>query len=122
MKKLHALVVLLFAVVMAFAVSGTALAGSQDFTLVNGTGQTIREIYLSPSSSSEWIYQDELGRKVLRPGQDIFLDFDPRDNVQYWDVKVVYENGNEDYWIGLDLYRIYSLTIRPGGASSIEMI
>lgn len=122
MKKLHALAVLLFAMVMAFAVSGTALAGSQDFTLVNGTGQTIREIYLSPTSSSEWIYQDELGRKVLRPGQEIFLDFDPRDNVQYWDVKVVYENGNEDYWIGLDLYRIYSLTIRPGGASSIEMI
>ncbi len=122
MKKLHALAVLLFAMVMAFAVSGTALAGSQDFTLVNGTGQTIREIYLSPTSLSEWIYQDELGREVLRPGQDIFLDFDPRDNVQYWDVKVVYENGNEDYWIGLDLYRIYSLTIRPGGASSIEMI
>ena len=122
MKKLHALAVLLFAMVMAFAVSGTALAGSQDFTLVNGTGQTIREIYLSPTSSSEWIYQDELGRKVLRPGQEIFLDFDPRDNVQYWDVKVVYEKGGEDYWIGLDLFRIYSLTIRPGGASSIEMI
>ncbi len=122
MKKLHALAVLLFAMVMAFAVSGTALAGSQDFTLVNGTGQTIREIYLSPTSSSEWIYQDELGRKVLRPGQEIFLDFDPRDNVQYWDVKVVYEKGGEDYWICLDLFRIYSLTIRPGGASSIEMI
>lgn len=122
MKKLHALAVLLFAMVMAFAVSGTALAGSQDFTLVNGTGQTIREIYLSPTSSSEWVYQDELGSNVLRPGQEIFLDFDPRDNVQHWDVKVVYENGGEDYWIGLDLFRIYSLTIRPGGASSIEMI
>lgn len=121
-KQLHALKIFLFAALMVFAVSGTAMAGSQDFTLINGTGQTIREIYLSPTKCSEWIFQDELGRKVLRPGQDIFLDFDPMDNVQYWDVKVVYENGNEDYWIGLDLFRIYSLTIRPGGSSSIEMI
>ena len=42
--------------------------------------------------------------------------------VQYWDVKVVYDSGAEDYWMGLDLYRVYALTIRPGGASSIEMI
>ncbi|MBR2143033.1 hypothetical protein [Anaerovibrio sp.] len=122
MKKLNALKVFLFAIVMAFAVSGTAMAGSQDFTLVNGTGKTITYIYLSPTSTSEWIYQDELGNNVLRPGQDIFLYFDPRDGVQYWDVKVVYENGAEDYWIGLDLFRVYTLTIRPGGASSIEMI
>jgi len=121
-KQIRALRIFFFAIIMAFAVSGTALAGSQDFTLVNGTGRTITYIYLSPTSSSQWIYQDELGKNVLRPGQEIFLDFDPRDNVQYWDVKVVYENGKEDYWIGLDLYRIYSLTIRPGGAASIEMI
>ena len=121
-KQLHALKIFLFAALMIFAVSGTAMAGSQDFTLINGTGQTIREIYLSPTKSSDWIYQDELGQNVLRPRQEIFLDFDPRDNVQYWDVKVVYTNGDEDYWSGLDLFRIYSLTIRPGGASSIEMI
>ena len=121
-KQLQALKVFLFAALMIFAVSGTAMAGSQDFTLINGTGQTIREIYLSPTQCSDWIYQDELGKGVLRPGQDIFLDFDPQDNVQHWDIKVVYDNGQEDYWIGLDLYRIYSLTIRPGGSSSIEMI
>ena len=96
MKKLNALKVFLCAIVMAFAVSGTAMAGSQDFTLVNGTGKTITYIYLSPTSTSEWIYQDELGNNVLRPGQDIFLYFDPRDGVQYWDVKVVYENGADD--------------------------
>ena len=121
-KQLHALKIFLFAALMVFAVSGTAMAGSQDFTLINGTGQIIREIYLSPTHESDWSYQDELGSSVLRPGQDIFLDFSPRDNVQYWDVKVVYENGVEDYWYSLDLFRVYSLTIRPGGASSIEMI
>lgn len=121
MKQLHALRIFLFAMVMAVAVSGTAVAGSQDFTLINGTGRTITNIYLSPNHLNSWVYQDELGSNVLRPGQDLFIYFDPMDNVQYWDVKVVYENGDEEYWYGLDLYRVYTLTIRPGGVSSIEM-
>ena len=45
----------LFAALMVFAVSGTAMAGSQDFTLINGTGQIIREIYLSPTHESDKI-------------------------------------------------------------------
>ncbi|ORU00685.1 hypothetical protein D081_0667 [Anaerovibrio sp. JC8] len=123
MKQLRVFQAFFLAVMMMFAVSGTAMAGSQDFTLVNGTGRTITYIYLSPSNESTWIYQDELGpNSVLYPGQDIFMRFDPRDGVQYWDVKVVYDNGVEDYWMGLDLYRVYTLTIRPGGASTIEMI
>ncbi|WP_297963179.1 hypothetical protein [uncultured Anaerovibrio sp.] len=123
MRFVNVLKVFLVAVVMAVGFQGTALAGSQDFSLINGTGRTISYIYLSPTHESNWIYQDELGpNHVLAPGQDIFIGFDPRDGVQYWDVKVVYDNGAEDYWYGLDLYRVYSLTIRPGGASSIEMI
>ncbi|ORT99881.1 hypothetical protein D081_1462 [Anaerovibrio sp. JC8] len=123
MKHLKALKIFLLTLVMALSISGgTAMAGSQDFTLVNGTGKTIVYVYISPTSSSEWIYQDELGpNNVLYPGQDIFIGFSPRDGVQYWDLKVVYDNGVEDYWYGLDLYRVYSVTIRPGGTSSIEM-
>ncbi len=123
MRVLNVLKVFLVAVVMAVGIQGTAFAGSQDFTLVNGTGKVITYIYLSPTHENEWIYQDELGpNSVLYPGQDVFIGFSPRDGVQYWDVKVVYDNGVEDYWMGLDLFRVYSLTIRPGGASSIEMI
>lgn len=123
MRVLNVLKVFLVAVVMAVGIQGTAFAGSQDFTLVNGTDKVITYIYLSPTNENDWIYQDELGpNNVLYPGQDIFLGFSPKDGVQYWDVKVVYDNGVEDYWMGLDLFRVYSLTIRPGGASSIEMI
>ena len=66
MKKLQALKMFLFAALVIFSVSGTVLAGSQDFTLINSMGQTIREIYLSPTKCSEWIFRDELGRHVLR--------------------------------------------------------
>ncbi len=66
MKKLQELKMFLFAALVIFSVSGTALAGSQDFTLINSLGQTIREINLGPTKCSEWIFQDELGRHVLR--------------------------------------------------------
>ena len=106
---------------MALAFSGIAFAGSQDFDLENGTGRTIAYIYLSPTKEANWIYQDELGpNDVLRPGESIFITFDPRDNVRYWDIKVVYDNGKEDFWVGLDLYRIFNITIRPGGTMTFE--
>ena len=98
MKNLKALKILLLTLIMAIAVSGTALAGSQDFTVINGTGKA----------------------EVLYPGQDLFIRFSPRDGVQFWDLKVVYETGGEDYWYNLDLFSVYSVTIRPGGTASIE--
>lgn len=121
MKNLKTLKILLLTLIMAIVVSGTALAGSQDFSLVNGTGKAITQIYISPASTSEWIYQDELGpTAVLYPGQDLFIWFSPKDGVRYWDLKVVYETGKEDYWYNLDLFSIYSVTIRPGGTATIE--
>ena len=125
MKKYRFAGLFLAAFIMTLAIASIAMAGSrgsQDFTLENGTGRVIREIYLSPTSKSDWIYQDELGKNVLRPGQEIFLYFDPKDNVQYWDIKVVYENGDEEYWYSLDLFRIYHITIRPGCVASIESV
>lgn len=106
---------------MVLTMAGTAFAGSQDFDLENGTGHTIAYICLSPSDENAWVYQDELGpNDVLRPGESIFLTFSPRDDVRYWDIKVVYDNGKEDVWEDLDLYRIFNITIRPGGTVSIE--
>ncbi len=125
MKKYRFAGILIAAFVMTLAFASVAMAGSrgsQDFTLENGTGRVIREIYLSPTKSNAWIYQDELGRNVLRPGQEIFLYFDQKDNVQFWDIKVVYENGEEEWWDTLDLFSIYHITIRPGGLASIETV
>ena len=124
MKKFRFAGLFIAAFVLTLAIASIAFAGrrgSQDFVLENGTGRIITEIYLSPTSSNEWIYQDELGpNQVLRPGESIFITFSPRDRVRYWDIKVVYDNGKEDFWVGLDLYRIFNITIRPGGTVTIE--
>ncbi|MBQ7515191.1 MAG: hypothetical protein IJS96_02810 [Schwartzia sp.] len=125
MKKSRFAGLLIAMLMLAVAVSGVAVAGargSPNFELENGTGRIIREIYLSPAHMNEWIYQDELGKNVLYPGQELFLDFDPRDNVQYWDIKVVYDNGDEEWWYDLDLFRIYHITIRPGAIASIDTV
>jgi hypothetical protein len=124
MKRFRFAGLFVAAFVLTLAIASVAFAGrcgSQDFMLENGTGRVITEIYLSPTSTKEWIYQDELGKnQVLYPGQELFLGFDPKDNVQYWDIMVVYEDGSYDYWYTLDLFRIYRITIRPNGFASIE--
>ena len=121
MRLIKAIRTLWLMAFMVVAMAGTALAGTQDFELENGTGRTIAYIYLSPSNENAWIYQDELGpNEVLRPGESLFITFSPRDNVRYWDIKVVYDNNKEDIWEDLDLYRIFNLTIRPGGTVTIE--
>jgi hypothetical protein len=121
MKIFKAVRLFCLTVMMAVAFGGMAFAGSQDFDLENGTGRTIAYIYLRPTHEANWIYQAELGpNEVLRPGESIFISFDPRDNVRYWDIKVIYDNGKEDYWECLDLYRIFNITFRPGGTVTIE--
>ena len=126
MKRFRFAGLFVAAFVLTLAIASIALAGrrgSQDFVLENGTGRAITEIYLSPTSSNEWIYQDELAKnQVLYPGQDLFLAFDPRDNVQYWDIKVVYEDGSYEYWYTLDLFRIYHITIRPNAIATIDEV
>ncbi|MBR1760116.1 MAG: hypothetical protein IJ741_02905 [Schwartzia sp.] len=124
MKKYRFAGLFVAAFILTLAITAVAFAGqrgSQDFVLENGTGRIITEIYLSPTSTKEWIYQDELGKnQVLYPGQEIFLGFDPKDNVQYWDIMVVYDDNTYDYWNALDLFRIYRVTIRPNGLVSID--
>ena len=124
MKRFRFAGLFVAAFVLTLAIASVAFAGrcgSQDFMLENGTGRVITEIYLSPTSTKEWIYQDELGKnQVMYPGQELFLGFVPKDNVQYWDIMVVYEDGSYDYWYTLDLFRIYRITIRPNGFASIE--
>ena len=59
--------VALFASVLSL--SGAALAGDADFTLVNRTGYDISEVYISPANKNNW-GRDRLGRN--RSGTRLF--------------------------------------------------
>ena len=48
-----------------------------DFTLVNKTGLTIVELYVSPTSDDSW-GDDILGQDVLKDGEDVDITFSPK--------------------------------------------
>ncbi|MBW8269975.1 hypothetical protein [Caldovatus aquaticus] len=78
------------------ALAGPAAAQSNDpsFNLVNRSGQTINEIYVSPASQDTW-GRDWLGRNVLPDGQAFPVRIPPGQECVN-DIRVVYANGNAE--------------------------
>lgn len=70
-----------------------AVAGNQDFTLVNKTGYEIGEVYVAPSKSDEW-EEDVLGQDVLVDGDRVDITFSRKTKSCFWDMKVVYTIDN----------------------------
>lgn len=86
-------------------------AGEADFTLVNRTGYTLREIYLSPSKSNTW-GKDRMGDDVLENGKSRLFKFGEKGACMQ-DLKVVFEDDGSDVtWEGFDLCSINKITLR----------
>ena len=101
------------AVLGALAITGTsALAGQQDFSLVNATGYEISEVYVAPSASSDW-QEDVLGQDTLGDGQQANISFSRDTETCQWDLKVVYSDDNSSAeWRGVDLCELSNVTIK----------
>ncbi len=98
--------------VMAVAGSQAAMAGDQDFTLINRTGYTISEVYVSPVKAKDW-QEDVLGRDVLAEGERTEIKFSRSVETCKWDLKVVYEDDNSSAeWGSLNLCEISAVTIK----------
>lgn len=94
-----------------FLMHGAALAGQQDFTIVNKTGYPLKHIYVAESKSDSWD-EDVLGRDVLNDGESFELSFDKAENTCKWDMKVAYDDGETATWENLDLCKISKLTLK----------
>jgi hypothetical protein len=70
---------------------GRAVAGNPSFVFTNGSGATIREVYVSLTSQSNW-GNDRLGANVLQPGGRLSVSL-PAVGVCTVDMRVVYMNG-----------------------------
>jgi hypothetical protein len=69
-----------------------ALAPDPSFTLVNRSGETIREIYVSLTTDRNW-GRDRLGpRQILPPGAQMPISL-PRTGVCTVDMRVIYMDG-----------------------------
>lgn len=103
-----------FAAIGAFllfllAVSANA-QGKQDFTLRNATGKTIKELYVSPTTTNNW-EEDILGDDTLANGKSVDISFSRSEKADKWDLKVVFNDGSDAVWEKLNLSEITDITI-----------
>ena len=92
--------------------SQTAMAGKQDFTIVNKTGYTINELYVSSAKSDDW-GSDVLGRDTLPSGESGDITFETGAKGCKWDLMVVYDDGEEAVWDeAFDLCSIHTVVLR----------
>lgn len=99
------------AVTLATGIESPARADHLNFTLYNSSGQTIRRLYVSPSSSSNW-GRDVLGRDVLYNGASTRISFPDQNSRSpcWWEVKVVFNGGSST--VGeYNLCRTRSITV-----------
>ncbi|MDD3610059.1 MAG: hypothetical protein PHI49_09950 [Halothiobacillaceae bacterium] len=109
MKKTLTSVILLAGTFLAFqpAFARDVL----DFTLVNRTGYTINEVYVSPISSDAW-EEDIMGRDQLANGESVDIHFSKGAKGCKWDLKVTYEDKEEAEWEGFDLCSVSKIVLR----------
>ena len=89
----------------------TAFAqGAQDFTVVNMTGVTIAELYVSPHTTNDW-EEDILGQDMLANGESLNIHFSRTEKAAKWDLKIVDKEGNSIEWENLNLLEISKLTL-----------
>lgn len=109
----------LVALIFTVALSGTAFAGRQDFTLVNQTGRDIINLYITPSQSYYW-NDDILGVDVLPNGDSTHINFHRSEPDRYWSMMVTFSDGNDFVYEGIDLFSISQITLRFDGMAVQE--
>ena len=103
--------ILAFSVFASLAFAGTAFAGDADFTLVNRTGYTIREVYISPTKSGSW-GKDRLGDGTLGNTRQRLFKFSDKASCKQ-DLQVIFDDdGSDVVWEGFDLCTIDKITLK----------
>lgn len=103
-------VLMALAVTIAFA--SAALAQSkQDFDLVNKTGYTIDQVYVTPAHANDW-QEDVLGRDTLSNGEGVHIRFSRGSKGCLWDLKVVFTDNEIAEWHDFDLCATSKIIIR----------
>jgi hypothetical protein len=101
--------VLILSTLLIMSLSIPALADSQNFTLNNETGVAIHELYIAPAGSDDW-EEDVLDVDLLEDGESIEITFDETSE-DFWDIKVVDENGDDIVWEKINLKETSAITL-----------
>ena len=103
------------AILLGFA--SPALARDQDFVLLNQTGYTIEQVYVSASSEDRW-EEDVLGRDTLPAGERTKIEFVRNEKACLWDLKVVYDDAETAEWEGVNLCEVSVVKLSYKGGNT----
>lgn len=98
------------AALSACLVAAPVAAGEQDFVLLNRTGYTIEQVYVSPSAKRSW-EEDVLGDDVLVDGARTTIRFSRAEDACLWDLKAVYDDGETAEWQGFNLCEVSVIAV-----------
>ncbi len=86
-----------------------ASARNLDFRLVNDSGYTLRELYLSPESSERW-GNDVLGRQMIDTGGSATVNFPSAADECMYDMRMIFSD-NDELTDTVDLCEVGTYTI-----------
>ena len=99
------------AALAACLLAAPAHADQRDFRLVNHTGYTVDQVYVSPAKADDW-EEDVLGRDRLADEEFVDISFSGKANTCIYDLKLVYTDGEEAVWNKLDLCEVSKISVR----------
>ena len=97
--------------VAAGLIATPAMADQRDFRLVNRTGYTVDQVYVSPSRADDW-EEDVMGRDQLADDDSVDISFSDRSKGCMYDLKLVYTDGEEAVWDKLNLCEVSKISVR----------
>ena len=112
--KLSVLLVLL----VFFSICGVESASAKwrSYPFYNYSGKTVKYLYITGGGMKSW-GKDLLGKGVLKPGQHVSLRYS--DDVDYFDIKVVYSDGEEAIWWNYDYNGVWRLSLYRDGRTNV---
>lgn len=83
---------------------------NREVIIRNNTGETIVSLYASHVDSQSW-EEDMLGRGVLPPWSEVVADIDDGSGYCLYDLRVIYENGENFVRAGVNVCEVSLWTI-----------
>lgn len=114
MKKISIILLVLISLVF---ISNSYAQGKQDFIIVNQTGVIINELHITPHEADEW-GEDILGQDVLESDHECDIQFDPKEDVCLWDLRIADSEGNSIEWENIDLCKAVKVVLHWDGTKA----
>lgn len=91
--------------------AASAVAGKQDFTIINNTGFVVVTLNVSRSGENRW-GPDLLDSEVMANNEQAEVSFDNAEDQCLWDIRVTYDDGDTGDMREVDLCEVSTVTLQ----------